>query len=375
VLANEMTPEKVQLFYASIGSGHFVAARSISEAIKNINPEIRIELQDIFEHSKVNVFLQEIMAFLPSFIFPELYTRIWKRGSLKWLYQLSCSIGFIKGDILKKVQAFSPDLIICTHTYPCSVISKWKQNQSSPPLIAVATDQFIHPYWPIRNVDAFITPNIPMKKELILRGYEKDKIYPFGIPVSPKLKISGSEDKKQKRIKVIVLAGSYRMAPYIIIHKRVKEMLEYLVSHQSNQILWQFVFGASKDLATFAHQKFLKRTDVQICDYPENVQMMMADSDFVFTKPGGLTVAEALALKKPIVLLTKGAGQERGNSNYVINSGSGILLDKKVDLIQLMEDLLHNPSSVKKRFIQPSNPLINSAQKVAQLALRLMDGN
>jgi processive 1,2-diacylglycerol beta-glucosyltransferase len=370
-----MTPRKVQLFYASIGSGHLVAARSISEAIKNINPEIKIEFQDIFQHSKVNVFLQEVMAFLPSFVFPELYTRIWKRGSLKWLYQFSCSFGSIRGDILKKVRSFSPDLIICTHTYPCSVISNWKQNQPSPFLIAVATDQFIHPYWPIRNVDAFITPNFPMKKELILRGYEKDKIYAFGIPVSPKLKKSGSEDKKQKRIKVIVLAGSYRMAPYISIHKRVKDMLEYLVSHQSNQILWQFVFGAAKDLETSSHQKFLNRTDVQIYDYPDDVQMMMADSDFVFTKPGGLTVAEALALKKPIVLLTKGAGQERGNSNYVINSGSGILLNKKADLIQFMETLQNNPRSVNKWFTQPSNPLINSAQHVARLALRLIDGN
>jgi processive 1,2-diacylglycerol beta-glucosyltransferase len=100
---------------------------------------------------------------------------------------------------------------------------------------------------------------------------------------------------------------------------------------------------------------------------------MMANSDFVFTKPGGLTVAEALALKKPIVLLSAGAGQERENSNYVINSGAGILLNRKEDLINFTDGLLQNPVFVQKRFTQPSNSMIKSAQHVAHLALRFME--
>ena len=368
-----MTTRKVQIFYASIGSGHLIAARSISQAIKNINPDVEIELQDIFRHSRIDVIFQEIMAFLPSFVFPELYTRIWKRGSFKWLYDLSSSFGPIKGKILRKIQLCSPDLLICTHTCPCAVISNWKQNHILPPLIAVATDQYIHPYWPIKNIDAFIAPNIPMKKELIQRGFEKERIFPFGIPVSPKMKMSVPKNDKKKRMKVIVLSGSFRVAPYLIIHKRVNELLDYLEFHQSEKIIWQFVFGAANGLKTISQHKFINRKDVEIYDFPENVQNMMANSDFVFTKPGGLTVAEALALKKPIVLLSAGAGQERENTNYVINSRSGILLDKKADLIHFTEEILRNPRSVQERFTQPSNSLINSAQQVAHLVLRLMD--
>jgi len=368
-----MTIRKVQIFYASIGSGHLIAARSISQAIKNINPDVEIELQDIFKHSRIDVFFQEIMAFLPSFVFPEIYTRIWQRGSLKWLYELSCSFGPIKRKILRNIQLYSPDLLICTHTYPCTVISNWKQNHTLTPLIAVATDQFIHPYWPIKNVDAFIVPNIPMKKELIQRGFEKERIFPFGIPVSPKMKTSVLKNDNEIRFKVIVLAGSFRVAPYLIIHKRVKDLLDFLVFHQSDKILWQFVFGAANDLKTISQHKFMNRKDVEIYDFPENVQNMMANSDFVFIKPGGLTVAEALALKKPIILLSAGAGQERENTNYVINSRSGILLDKKADLINFTEELLCNPRSVQERFTQPSDSLMNSAQHVAHLALRLMD--
>ena len=368
-----MTTRKVQIFYASIGSGHLIAARSISQAMKDINPNVKIELEDIFRNSRLDVFFQEAMAFLPSFVFPEFYSRIWKRGSLKWLYDLSCSFGPMKGKILRKIQSFSPDLLICTHTYPCTVISNWKQNHDLPSLIAVATDQYIHPYWPMNNVDAFITPNIPMKKELIKRGFEKKSIFPFGIPVSSKMKTLMPKNNRKKEWKVIILAGSFRVAPYLIIHKRVKDLVDFLASHQSDKILWQFVFGAANDLKTISQHKFMNRKDVEIYDFPENVQNMMANSDFVFIKPGGLTVAEALALKKPIILLSAGAGQERENTNYVINSRSGILLDKKADLINFTEELLCNPRSVQERFTQPSDSLMNSAQHVAHLALRLMD--
>lgn len=368
-----MTLKKVQIFYASIGSGHLIAARSISQALININPDIKIEIQDIFKHSRVNVLFQEIMAFIPSFVFPELYTRIWKSGSLKMLYELFCSFGPIKRRILKNIHSFSPDLVICTHTYPCTVISNWKKYHKSPSLIAVATDQYIHPYWSIKNIDAFIAPNTLMKKELIQRGLEKEKIYPFGIPVSPKINISAQKNAKKRRSKVIVLAGSFRVAPYLIIHKRVKELLDFLVFHQSEKIIWQFVFGAATDLKSSTQLKFPDRKDIEIYDFPENVQRMMANSDFIFTKPGGLTVAEALALKKPIVLLSAGAGQERENSNYVINSRAGILLNNKEDLINFTDELIQNPAVVQKRFVKSSDSLIKSAQHVASLALRLMD--
>jgi len=367
-----MTIKKVQIFYASIGSGHLIAARSISQAIKNLDPDIEIELQDIFKHTRLNVLIQEIMAFLPSYVFPELYTRIWKSGSLKRLYEFSCSLGLIKRNILKKIQTFSPDLIICTHTFPCTVVSNWKKNHELLPLIAVATDQYIHPYWPVKNVDAIISPNIMMNQELIRRGYEKERIYPFGIPVSPSLGVTSQKGKRNKRLKVIVLAGSFRVAPYLIIHKRVNELLDYLEFHQSEKIVWQFIFGAARDLRMKAQQRFINRQDIEIYEFPENVQKMIANSDFVFTKPGGLTVAEASALKKPIILLSDGAGQERENANYVINSGSGILLNKTNDLLHFIEQFIRNPSSVKRRFKQPSNSLIKSANLVANLALRLM---
>lgn len=368
-----MITKKVQIFYASIGSGHLVAARSISQAIKDINPEIEIELQDIFGQSKLNVFFQEILAFLPNLVFPELYTRIWRSGSFKWLYDLACSFGPIRRKILRKIQLYSPDLLICTHTFPCTVISNWKTNHYLPPLMAVATDQFVHDYWPIKRIDAFISPNLLMEKELIRRGLEKKRIYTFGIPVAPSLREMTHKLKSRKKIKIIVLAGSYRVAPYLTIYKRVKELLAYLEFHQSRKIIWQFVFGASNRLKKIAQHKLINRKDIDIYDFPENVQMLMADSDFVFTKPGGLTVAEALALKKPIILLSAGSGQERENSDFVINSGLGVLLDKEVDLIHFTEELMQNPQSIQNRFSQPSKSMLDSAQQVAHLALRLME--
>ena len=47
----------------------------------------------------------------------------------------------------------------------------------------------------------------------------------------------------------------------------------------------------------------------------------MSISDAVITKPGGITVTECLSLKKPMILINKTSGQERGNFKYLLKNG------------------------------------------------------
>lgn len=176
--------KRIQIFYASIGSGHLSAARSIAQAITRLDASIQIELRDIFRQNRTNALLQETFSFIPSLLFPNLYTFIWRHGTFKIGYEILTRNGPSKKYIIKSIESFSPDLIICTHTFPCSVISHWKRNRTAPPLIAAATDQFIHPYWSIEQVDAFIAPNKAMAKKLIQNGLAAKKVYNFGIPVS-----------------------------------------------------------------------------------------------------------------------------------------------------------------------------------------------
>jgi processive 1,2-diacylglycerol beta-glucosyltransferase len=351
------------------------AAGSIMQAIKTIDPDANIELRDIFRPSKINSIIQEILAFIPGFAFPGLYTRIWLRGSWRWIYSLYAKISPLRNNIIKSVESFSPDLIICTHTFPCTVISQWKDIHPFPPLFAVATDQYLHPYWPLKNVDAFIAPNEKMKFELIRRGYEKKKIYPFGIPVNVSGKNNPNRKNGEKNLKIVVLAGSFRIAPYLVIRSRIIELMEFLENNQKDKFVWQFVFGKSLDLANKARKKFALRKDIEIFNLLDNLRTMLANADLIFAKPGGLIVAEAMALKKPIVLLTPGAGQERGNTNYVLETQTGILLDTKDVLLQFIKDLSMDPHLILRRFRFLGSSYKDSARKIAELAIKYVNKN
>ena len=364
-----MASRKVQIFYASIGSGHLIAAQSIAEAIRDLDSNVEVDLTDIFRNSHKNVVFQEILAFFPNYVFPDLYTYVWKNGSLRWLYNLSCKIGPVQYSIRRKVKKFLPDVVVCTHSYPCSVISNWKKKELGPILFAVPTDLYIHPYWPSENINAFIAPTKDLKKVLIERGILPEQIYPLGIPVSPDLFRMKYSRCIGSKVNILVLAGSFRVAPYLTIHAIVKELIDYLASHSTLNISWQFVFGAAKKMENIAREKLDCRNDVAILNFPNNVHQMLATCDLVFTKPGGLTVAEALSLGKPLVLLTSGAGQERANADYVIKSGAGLLVNQIHKLIELINSIERKPFQTINQFTKENISFSKSSENIAKLII------
>jgi len=168
-----MRKKKIIIFYASIGSGHMVAAQSIAESLIKIDDTLIVETQDIFRRTKRNKILKEALAFIPSYIFPNIYSWIWKTGAFSWAYDLITFIGPWQSSIIKKLKNDKPDIVICTHTFPCSVVCHYKEQHSQLPLIAVPTDLFVHHFWPLKNINAFIAPNKETRDELILVDLKK----------------------------------------------------------------------------------------------------------------------------------------------------------------------------------------------------------
>lgn len=369
-----MSLKRIQIFYASIGSGHLTAARSIARNISRLDQHIQVDLRDIFRPNPFNSLFQELFSFIPSWLFPKTYTYVWKNGTFKWGYDFLVRSSPLRSSILNSIRSFSPDLIICTHTFPCSVVSQWKEEHPELPLMAVATDQYLHPYWTTKNLDAFIAPNEEMKFELIKRGLPPEKIYSFGIPVSiPEEKPNQTQIKNNKyKYRAIILAGSYRVAPYWVIHPRVRRIIHFLEKQHSHKIEWLFVFGAAKSLMKMAKSKLGFREDVWIYDFPSNIQELISKSDFVFTKPGGLTIAESLALKKPVFLLSAGSGQELENTKFVIRSKTGLLVNTNDALDKLLKALYADPLKVEKEIKKLTHPLEKSAELTAKLALKLL---
>jgi processive 1,2-diacylglycerol beta-glucosyltransferase len=363
---------KILLFYASIGSGHLIAARSIAQAIAKQNPRIEVKMEDIFQKSGRLPILQELAAFIPNVLFPNLYTCVWKKGLLVWFYELLCAYSLMAISVRKHVDNFDPDLVICTHSFPCSVISKLKEKKPGIILFAVPTDQFVHPYWPIKNVDVFIAPNQLVKKELTKRGVKSSKIFTFGIPISVDLGIVKGDQLPDSKLKILVLAGSYRLGPYLTIQKRVRELIVFLSENQTKNLNWTFVFGKNRQLYNFAKKRLKNHRGVEVIGFSNKVPQLIINSHAVATKPGGLTVAESLALRKPLLLLSHGAGQEKANADFVLSAQLGFLLDNRQKIIDFIKKIEENPNILKEAIKSSEVQYLDSSLRIANLAIKFI---
>jgi len=63
-------------------------------------------------------------------------------------------------------------------------------------------------------------------------------------------------------------------------------------------------------------------------------------ADLIITKPGGLTSSEALALGKPLLILDPIPGQEAANSDFLLEGGAAVKVNRVDDLPYRVEQLL-----------------------------------
>jgi 1,2-diacylglycerol 3-beta-galactosyltransferase len=73
-------------------------------------------------------------------------------------------------------------------------------------------------------------------------------------------------------------------------------------------------------------------------NYVSNMPELMHATDLVMCKAGGLIITESLACGRPMLLIDAIPGQEKGNADYVVESGAA---DLGQDPIAVLETLCH----------------------------------
>ncbi|HTA31447.1 MAG TPA: glycosyltransferase, partial [Candidatus Cybelea sp.] len=69
-----------------------------------------------------------------------------------------------------------------------------------------------------------------------------------------------------------------------------------------------------------------------VLGFVNNMNELMAVSDLLITKPGGLTTSEALATGKPLFILNPIPGQEAANSDFLLERGAAAKVNRVDDL-------------------------------------------
>ncbi len=230
--------------------------------------------------------------------------------------------GVLARKLIKCVEDFQPDVIVCTHVFAAIMVS-YVTNKLNHKIktVGIVTDFTMHPYWEDAHMDYYITASELLNNQAYKKGITPDEIVPIGIPINPKFATKnektyarsflGIDDKKT----ILVMSGSMGFGKIAnMIKKLDRSDIDFQIISVCgyNERLKQKI-----DKTQFRHK-------VYNYGFTDKVDLLMDASDCIVTKPGGLTTSEALAKGLPMIIANPIPGQEDRNEEFLLNNGAAI---------------------------------------------------
>ena len=331
----------------SMGAGHLRAAEALKEYVDQRYPDSRALVIDTFKY--INPVVHKI--FVDGYLniiknVPFAYGALYKMSEqIDNMNKLSNALSKIFSyKLVKVIKEFNPSIIVCTHPFPLQIVSCLKKEKKIDiPSVGLLTDYVNHPFWFHDNIDAYVVAHNKIKMDMVRCGILESRIYSCGIPVSkvflrrsPRdrlLEKFGLEDK----FTVLVMGGSLGFGDI----KRV--FLSLLKSKRDIQLI--VVTGKNKRLRQQL-QSYVIQYDkkVLLIGYTNEICDLMDISDLVLTKPGGMTISEALVKELPIFLMSPIPGQEERNSSFLTSNGVAEKIDTEMGVHSIINEVLDNPN-------------------------------
>ena len=131
-------------------------------------------------------------------------------------------------------------------------------------------------------------------------------------------------------------------------HKDMKKVLKGITNINDNYRI-VVVCGNNEKLRESIQKDYanlIQRQKIILYGFTRNIPDIMESSDIIITKPGGLTVSEAIAKKLPIVVPYYIPGHEKENLDFLIKSGLAIYVDGIDNLKELIKSIMRDPKKL-----------------------------
>ena len=304
---------KIVIFYASYGGGHLNAAKSINDYLLNNYHNVDVELIDCMKYinktiEKMTTTAYNEMAKKMPWAWGRIYSDS-QKGPLAHITSRSNKILAIK--LLRLLREKKPDLIISTHPFGSQMCSYLKRKgKISAKIATILTDFAPHDQWLIGSdfTDFYFVAHDKMKKYLISKEIDENKVFDTGIPLSmrflkkyDKHEILSELNLQNDKKNILFFAGG-EMG---LGKTKTIEIFEAFVKYCSDMQILAIAGKNEKMKSAFQKiiDKYNRNNDIILFDYTSKVPELMSISDLVVTKPGGLTTTESLASHLPMVII------------------------------------------------------------------------
>lgn len=338
---------KLLILSITTGQGHHQTGNAITTYMEQAGH--RVEQLDCYEY--LSPAMKETLAhgyLLSTKYSPKLYGKFYRLAEkMESKSSSTALLQFTNSIFHKKMSTFleecNPDVVVCTHVYAALMMTYLKEHDKVYHTVGVITDFKVHPHWELTKLEYYVLPNEYLIPSMLKKGFRKEQLLPYGIPIYEKFRTKN--DKKEIRTKlnfediptILVMSGSMG-------YGNIAKMIKNIDSVDQNfQIIT--VCGNNKklkkkiDKAKYNHK-------VYNFGFVDNVDCLMDASDCIITKPGGLTVSEALAKDLPMAIFKPIPGQEERNLDFLLNFGACMKISKIIPVDEVITQLFMNEQKI-----------------------------
>jgi len=225
------------------------------------------------------------------------------------------------------------------------VMASWKRatGRKTPVLVGVLTDFVAHRYWADPDVDLYIAPSEETRRNLISQGVPLERVAAFGIPTNERFQLPVDKEAVIKSLglksdlpKILVMGGSLGLGPMKSVIRKLNKLpqpFDIIVVTGKNEELQEQLGRKGPQL----------RHTTRILGFVENVHELMEIAEMIITKPGGITTAEALVKKLPMIIINPIPGQEAKNTEYLLSQNVAVEAEDANDVMLFVDEFLRNP--------------------------------
>lgn len=348
--ASMVKAKRLLVLSVSAGAGHVRAADALCAFARGMQEFGEVRHVDVMEYAS--------SAFRR--IYTDFYLALVNKHPELWRH-LYRSTNAVQGDsmrermrrglermnvraLMKAVDAFAPDAIICTHFLPAEMLAhRIRRRRMDCPIWVQVTDFDLHRMWVQQGMAGYFAGSEEVAFRMRAQGIPSHRIHVTGIPVMPAFGEHRERNMCARefgidpaRNTVLLMGGGAGLGS-------LGDVAARLLAIESD---FQLVVLAGRNaLALAALQELARQHPGRLfpLGFTDRVDRLMACADIAVTKPGGLTVSECLASGLPMILNSPIPGQEERNADFLLEQGVALKASDPVTLEYRVRYLLEEP--------------------------------